>query len=179
MKVFKETSINGVFEIDLFNLQDHRGTFVKTFHASTLQQYGLHGNFLESFYSVNNKGVIRGMHFQLPPFAHHKIVYCTSGKLIDVIVDLRKNSKTYGKYVTVELSGSNFKAVYLPIGVAHGFAVLQNNTCMVYLTSTEHKPSHDSGILFNSFGYNWPFKNAIHSDRDLTFKPLNEFESPF
>lgn len=179
MKNFTETNIKGVYEIDLFSQQDHRGTFVKTYHVPTLQKLNLQTKFDESFYSINNKGVIRGMHFQLPPFDHEKIVYCTSGKLLDVIVDLRKNSKTFGKYVEIELSGSNFKAVYLPKGVAHGFAVLENQTCMVYLTSTVHAPQHDSGILFNSFGYKWPFKTALHSDRDLTFKPLHEFNSPF
>lgn len=174
-----ETDIAGVYILDLFHVKDERGTFVKTFHAESLENFGLNSKFTESFYSVNNRGVIRGMHFQLPPHAHSKLVYCTSGKLIDVIVDLRKDSATYKKFTTIELSGDNFRAAYLPIGVAHGFCVLEDNTCMVYLTSTMHQQSSDSGIRYDSFGYEWPISNGIHSDRDLKFLNLDEFESPF
>lgn len=179
MTNFIPTKIEGVFEIDFFNIRDDRGAFVKTFHAEKLAEQGLETNFKESFYSVNNKDVIRGMHFQTPPDDHAKIVYCTSGSLVDVIVDLRKNSNTYGQYITVELSGTNAKGVYLPTGMAHGFCVRENNTCMVYLTSTVHSPKHDGGIRFDSFGYDWPTKQGIHSERDLEFPDLDKFTSPF
>ena len=174
-----ETSISGVYEIDFFHLNDSRGTFVKTLHKEVLENKGLQSNFAESFYSSNNKGVIRGMHFQNPPDDHAKIVYCTSGQLIDVILDIRKNSPTYGKFVTIELSGDNYKGVYLPKGTAHGFCTLENNTCMTYLTTTVHSLKNDGGILFNSFGYDWPIKNAVHSDRDLIFPSLTDYKSPF
>lgn len=179
MNNFTETDIKGVYEIDFFNMQDDRGSFVKTFHENTLKSYGLETHFAESFYSTNQKNVIRGMHFQYPPDDHAKIVYCSSGRLIDVILDLRKASPTFGKFTTVELSGDNFKGVYLPQGTAHGFATLEDNTCMVYLTSTVHSPKNDGGILFDSFGFNWPIENPINSERDLTFPTLDNFESPF
>ncbi|MDA7835943.1 dTDP-4-dehydrorhamnose 3,5-epimerase family protein [Salibacteraceae bacterium] len=179
MKTFTELSIPGVFEIEMFHAGDDRGMFVKPYHKDTLEKHGLVSEFRESFYSTNKKGVIRGMHFQYPPHDHAKIVYCTSGKLIDVILDLRIGSPTYGKSVQIELSADNFKAAYLPIGVAHGFAVLEDNTCMVYLTSTVHAPSSDGGIHFASFECIWPFESPITSERDLEFQTLKEFESPF
>ncbi|MCB0480103.1 MAG: dTDP-4-dehydrorhamnose 3,5-epimerase family protein [Flavobacteriales bacterium] len=179
MNNFRETKLKGVFEIDLFHLKDDRGVFVKTFHKKTLESYGLETDFAESFYSINNKNVVRGMHFQYPPDDHSKIVYCTSGALTDVILDIRKASPTYGQYHTVELFGENFKAVYLPSGTAHGFFVKADHTCMVYLTSTMHSPKNDGGILFDSFGYNWPVPFPIHSERDLNFPSFDQFKSPF
>lgn len=179
MKQFTETTIAGVYEIDLFNAGDQRGMFVKPYHKATLDKLGLVSEFQESFYSTNQRGVIRGMHFQLPPHEHAKVVYCTSGRLIDVILDIRKGSPTYGKTASIELSGDNYKAVYMPVGVAHGFAVTEDNTCMVYLTSTMHAPSADAGIHMHSFGYEWPTKEPITSARDLEFQHLKDFDSPF
>jgi dTDP-4-dehydrorhamnose 3,5-epimerase len=176
---FIETEISGLFVIEMFHQADERGVFVKSLHKDSFAKHGLNTSFDESFYSVNTKNVIRGMHFQNPPHEHSKLVYCTSGKLIDVILDLRKNSPSFGKTFSIELSASNYKAVYLPKGVAHGFCTLEDNTCMIYLTSTVHNPQSDAGILYNSFGFNWPVSNAIHSPRDLSFPAFTEFESPF
>lgn len=179
MTDFIPTKLPGVFEINFFSMKDQRGSFVKTFHKDTLEQKGLETHFAESFYSINNKGVIRGMHFQTPPDDHAKIVYCTQGRLIDVILDLRVSSPTYGQYTTVELSGDNSKGVYLPTGTAHGFCVMEDHTCMVYLTSTVHSPNNDGGILYDSFGFDWPIDKGIHSERDLLFPRLETFQSPF
>jgi len=179
MKSLKELEIPGVFEIEMFHAGDERGMFVKPYHKATLDEHGLVSQFKESFYSTNKRGVIRGMHFQRPPQDHAKIVYCTSGKLLDVILDIRLGSPTYGKCVTVELSGDNYKAAYLPIGVAHGFCVLEDNTTMVYLTSTMHSPSCDDGLRFDSFGFDWPIKDGTHSERDLAFDLLDNFNTPF
>lgn len=179
MRSFKETNIPGVFEIDLFHAGDDRGMFVKTYHQRTMEEQGLVTDFTESFYSTNQKGVIRGMHFQQPPHDHAKIVYCTSGRLLDVILDIRIGSPTYGKVAEIELSGDNYKGVYLPKGVAHGFAVLEDNTCMVYLTSTMHAPSSDDGIRIDSFGFEWPQKSPIQSQRDQGFQRFEDFQSNF
>ena len=119
------------------------------------------------------------MHFQHPPHDHAKIVYCTSGKLLDVILDIRIGSPTYGKFDTLVLSGTNYKAAYLPVGVAHGFCVLEDDTTMIYLTSTMHAASSDDGIACDSFGMNWPVQNPIQSERDLAFQKFSNFESPF
>lgn len=179
MKEFKELKIKGVFEINLFNAADERGVFVKPYHKATLEHNNLVSEFQESFYSTNNAGVIRGMHFQHPPLDHAKLVYCSNGRLIDVMLDIRLGSPTYGQCDFVELSGDNFKAVYMPVGVAHGFAVNEDNTTMIYLTSTMHSASFDDGIHFNSFGFDWGIKSPILSERDLNFKTFQEFESPF
>ena len=179
MKSFNETNIPGVFEIDFFHAGDDRGMFVKPYHKDTMDKLGLVSEFRESFYSTNQKGVVRGMHFQHPPHDHAKIVYCTSGRLIDVILDIRIGSPTYGQFAKIELSGDNYKGVYLPVGVAHGFEVLEDNTCMIYLTSTVHAPKSDAGIHINSFGMNWSFETPITSDRDQNFAPLDQLQSPF
>ncbi|MGD1844430.1 MAG: dTDP-4-dehydrorhamnose 3,5-epimerase [Salibacteraceae bacterium] len=176
---FHSTALEGVFAVDLFHASDDRGTFVKTFHRDTFTQRGLQGRFDESYYSTNHAGVIRGMHFQLPPHEHEKIVYCTSGKLHDVLLDIRKDSPTYGQTTTVELSGDNYRAVYIPQGIAHGFVVLEDNTCMVYLTATMYHPDSDTGIRWDSFDYDWPAENPIVSARDQSFLGLSEFKSPF
>ena len=152
---------------------------MKPFHKTSFEQAGLDTNYDESFYSTSVKNVVRGMHFQLPPHDHSKLIYVTSGRLLDVVLDLRKDQPTYGKAISVELSGDNFTAIYLPKGVAHGFAVLEDSTNMVYHTSTMHHPASDRGIRWDSFGFDWPVANPILSQRDTEFPGLDAFESPF
>lgn len=176
---FKETKLPGAFEIEFFHAEDQRGTFVKTFQNDDFEVNGVETNFKESFYSVSKKNVIRGMHFQLPPEDHSKLVYVTSGKIIDVVMDLRKASPTFKEYISVELSGENHKGLYIPRGMAHGFAVLEENTTMIYLTTTVHNKDFDSGIRWDSFGMEWPVKKPVISERDKNFEPFEDFQSPF
>lgn len=178
MKI-RKTNIAGLFVIDLFHAEDNRGGFVKTFHKESFDKMGLNSDFQESFFSINNKGVIRGMHFQTPPHDHDKLVYCTNGRLNDVILDIRKESPTYGKYASIELSGDNYRAIYIPKGMAHGFESLEDRTMMTYLTSTMHQPTHDTGIRFDSFGKKWSISNPILNERDLSWPSLEKFNSPF
>ena len=175
----EKTLLNDVFIINNFNVNDERGSFVKTFNKNVFNELNLNFEIRESYFSSSKSKVIRGMHFQLPPDDHAKIVYCSSGKLLDVILDLRKDSPSYGDFTTVELSSDNFKGVYLPKGTAHGFCTLEDNTCMVYLTSTVHSPKNDGGVLFDSFGFSWPIAAPINSGRDLTFPSFKDFNSPF
>jgi dTDP-4-dehydrorhamnose 3,5-epimerase len=153
--------------------------FVKPFHQSSLENLGLTAHFPESFYSINEENVIRGMHFQLPPHDHDKIVYCSKGKLLDVVLDLRSNSKTFGKSMSFLIKENSFKGIYIPAGMAHGFASLEKGTIMTYLTSTEYHPDSDAGIRFDSFGFDWKIDNPILSDRDMTFPSFQDFNSPF
>ena len=102
--IFKDTNLDGVFEIENKKLIDERGAFIKTFHFDTYKEKGLEANFKESFYSVSKKNVLRGMHFQRPPHDHVKLVYVVAGEILDVAVDIRKNSSTFGKYFSVNLS---------------------------------------------------------------------------
>jgi dTDP-4-dehydrorhamnose 3,5-epimerase len=111
--------------------------------------------------------------------AHDKLVYCPVGRVLDVVVDLRKWSKNYGKTMSRELSATNREMLFVPVGFAHGFLALEDNTMMVYQTSTMHSPQHDAGILWNSFGFQWPVKDPILSDRDKAFPALKDFQSPF
>jgi dTDP-4-dehydrorhamnose 3,5-epimerase/CDP-3, 6-dideoxy-D-glycero-D-glycero-4-hexulose-5-epimerase len=172
-------SLAGAFLIKLPQTADSRGTFVKTFHESTLIEYGIYFTLRESYFSFSKKDVIRGMHFQLPPFQHSKIVFCPQGAILDVIVDLRKDSPTYGQYFAHELSAENHKAVYIPEGFAHGFKSLADDTLTYYLVSSEHNKKCDTGIRYDSFGYDWAVNEPIVSARDMSFVSLKEFDSPF
>jgi dTDP-4-dehydrorhamnose 3,5-epimerase len=123
MKSFKELRIPGVYLVDNFRAKDERGIFVKTFHKDSSKEIGFNEEFKESFYSQSVKDVIRGMHFQAPPFDHNKLVYVTAGKILDVILDIRSSSPTFGKAVSVELDEFG-SSVLIPKGCAHGFLTL-------------------------------------------------------
>lgn len=172
--IIKPTLLDGVFEIENNEFQDHRGTFVKTFHADTFKGYGLESDFKESFYSVSKKNVLRGMHFQLPPHEHAKLVYVTSGEILDVAVDIRKESSTFGRYFSTRLTSENTKSLYMAKGFAHGFLTLTDTATVVYLISTVHAPKSDSGIRWDSFGFNWGVDNLIISDRDKSLVDIDD-----
>lgn len=174
-----ETGFDGLYVLEFFSAGDARGGFVKTLQAEQFAENGLEANFKESFYSTSHRGVLRGMHFQLPPHDHTKLVYCNTGKLVDVVLDIRKESKTYGKVFSIELNAERAQGLYIPSGFAHGFEVLEDNTMMTYLVSSVHQPSHDAGILFSSIPYQWQLKQPILSERDQQFGNLNDFVSPF
>ena len=119
------------------------------------------------------------MHFQLPPHQHSKIVFCPQGAIMDVIVDLRKNSVTYGKFFAHELSAENHKACYIPEGFAHGFKSLTEDALTYYLVSSEYDQKHDTGLRYDSIGFDWDLGHPIISARDLSFGRLTDFTSPF
>lgn len=158
---------------------DVRGSFVKTFHAPQFAEFGLAFAPMEEFFSTSAKGVLRGMHFQIPPQDHSKLVYCIAGRILDVLLDLRKSSPSFGQAVSAELSATNRQMFFIPSGIAHGFLALEDNAVTVYKTSTVHAPSHDRGIRWISFGFNWGVATPITSARDEEFPPLAMFESPF
>jgi len=178
MKV-ERTEIEGAYIITNFNAKDDRGLFVKTFNSNSFKENILDFKIRESYYSVSNKNVIRGMHFQLPPNAHEKLVYVPKGAILDVVVDLRKESGTYLKNISVELTESNYKSICIPKGCAHGFKALEDNTITVYNVATEYNPSSDKGIHYDSFGFDWKVEKPIISKRDLLFESVNVFNSPF
>lgn len=159
--------------------EDARGDFVKTFHVGLFHEIGIDFTPVEEFYSTSRKNVLRGMHFQLPPHDHAKLVYCVRGRVLDVLLDLRKDSPSYSCFTSAELSRENHYQFYIPSGVAHGFLALEDDSVMVYKTSTVHAPSHDAGIRWDSFGFEWGFEFPICSTRDLAFPNLSNFVSPF
>lgn len=174
---FEELPLSGLILINSFNSSDERGTFVKNFHKEQLTTKVGNFDFRELFYSESKKNVIRGMHFQRPPHDHAKLVFPMSGSLLDVVVDIRSNSNTYGKYHAQKLDYNENQALFIPTGFAHGFLSLEDNTKMIYCVSKEHSPNYDDGIKWNSFGYNWPCKNPIVSSRDNSFNSFDKILS--
>jgi dTDP-4-dehydrorhamnose 3,5-epimerase len=177
----EQTALEGVYIINNFVAKDDRGTFVKTFNKQSFENDGLHFEIRESYFSISHKNVIRGMHFQLPPSDHEKLVYVPVGSIVDVVVDLRKESPTYKKHISVELSAANRKSIFIPKGLAHGFKSLEDNTITVYNVGTEYDATCDQGILFDSFGFDWQSEQVIMSSRDKEFMSLNSFceNNPF
>ena len=158
--------------------QDQRGSFIKTYHHNTYSVLGIDLTMEEEFYSLSNKNVIRGMHFQQPPHAHNKLVYCPHGAALDVLLDLRRGT-TYGQVAVTELTADNGHILYIPKGVAHGFLSLEDQTLMVYKTSTAHAPQSDMGIHWASFGFNWSVTEPILSARDQEHVSFSDYQSSF
>lgn len=175
------TALEGVYIITNFVAQDERGTFVKTFNMQDFESKNLNFEIRESYFSISKKDVIRGMHFQLPPSDHEKLVFVPVGSIIDVVVDLRKQSSSYKKHIYVELSAANRNSIYIPKGFAHGFKSLEDNTITVYNVTTEYDSNFDEGIKYNTIGFDWEILNPIISKRDIDFKGLNSFceNNPF
>lgn len=180
MKLIK-TELEGVLIIENFHASDDRGSFTKTYHKEFFQENRLCTHFRESYFSVSKKNVIRGMHFQLPPHDHEKLVYVAKGEVIDVILDLRKESRTYGKAISIILNESNQRSVYIPKGLAHGFKSIQDNTIMIYNVSTVYNNKSDFGIRYDSFNFDWKVENPIISDRDKALITFERFKdsNPF
>jgi dTDP-4-dehydrorhamnose 3,5-epimerase len=178
---FEKTLLKDVFIINNFNVNDERGTFVKTFNKNVFNELNLNFEIRESYFSISKCKVIRGMHFQLPPHDHEKLVYVTQGAILDVVIDLRRNSNTYSKFISVELSDQNKKSIFIPRGFAHGFKSLLDDTITVYNVATEYNSIADSGIRYDSFGFDWEVENPIISKRDLSFAGINNFlkNNPF
>lgn len=174
-----EARLPGCFILQFPAFRDNRGVFVKTIQHSLFAAHGLDAEFREMFYTVSERDVLRGMHVQLPPHDHAKVVYCTSGAICDVALDLRVGSPTFGEHDVYELSGLARNGLYLPRGVAHGFFVREGPAVMMYHVTSEHDSAHDVGVLWNSFGAPWPSANPIVSLRDGGFEPLAHFRSPF
>lgn len=174
------SSIPGCHEIVTEDFMDQRGVFFKTFHIGVFQDLGLETNWKEEYFSLSHKNVIRGMHFQTPPMDHAKIVTCLSGSVVDVVLDLRKNSPTYLEYADFRLTaGTENKMVYIPTGCAHGFLALQNHTLLQYKVSSIYSPENDSGISWDSFGFDWGVNSPIISERDIQQPSLQTFITPF
>ena len=179
MFIVHQSEIPGCFEIQPRVMHDVRGRFVKVFHTDAFAKLGLETNFVEEYYSYSIQGVVRGMHFQVPPADHVKMVYCACGRVTDVVLDLRVGSPTYCKHATFELSASKANCIYIPKGVAHGFCTLSEDSLLVYRASTVHSIGNDSGILWNSFNFAWPADAPVMSVRDRSLPSLANFKSPF
>ena len=163
---------------------DHRGLFSETYREKTLAEAGLELRFVQENDSLSlEKGTIRGLHFQIPPFAQAKLVRVVRGSIIDVAVDLRRSSPTLGQSVAIEISAENWKQVLVPAGFAHGFCTLQPNTHVIYKVTSYYAPDHERGLLWNdpALGIDWPVSTdeVIISERDKKWPCLSELSSPF
>ena len=175
----KKTLLEGCFEIKPITFLDQRGTFTKTFHKKEFKRQGLNSEWKEDYYTYSKKDVIRGMHVQLPPSDHFKLVHCLYGEVLDVLLDLRSSSPSFGKTHSLKLSSKKKNGIYISKGIAHGFLSLTEKSLLTYKVSSAHSPNHDSGVSWNSFGFEWPVKNPIISDRDKALEELKNFNSPF
>ena len=175
----RPTQLPGCLEILPRKFQDERGSFVKTFHRDFFVEQGLVTNWQEEYYSVSNQNVMRGLHFQCPPDDHEKMVHCARGSALDVIVDLRRGSPTFGDHLAVELNAEDPRLIYIPKGMAHGFLALEDQTMMVYKVATIHSPESDQGVHWDSCGVSWPQPNPILSQRDQLLPSFSDFKSPF
>jgi dTDP-4-dehydrorhamnose 3,5-epimerase/CDP-3, 6-dideoxy-D-glycero-D-glycero-4-hexulose-5-epimerase len=177
MVILKEL-LPGCLLLKPMKFQDHRGCFVKTYHEEFFSTFGVSLQVREEFYSISHKNVLRGMHFQLPPNEHEKMVYCTRGAVKDVLLDLRQGDG-YGRVATAELTGENSHLLFIPKGIAHGFVALTDESLMLYKTSSVHVPESDCGIRWDSFEFDWCVGHPIISERDLQHIAFGDFDSPF
>lgn len=174
-----DTKIGQVKLITLNPLSDTRGAFVKIYHEGAYGEKGIAFDLKEQYYSVSQKNVIRGMHFQEPPFDCAKLVTVLSGSVVDVVLDIRKQSPTFAQWEVFSLDGRQPQALYIPKGCAHGFLSLEDDTCMLYNVSQVYNRDCDTGIRWDSFGYQWEVEHPVISDRDRGFAAMEEYMSPF
>jgi dTDP-4-dehydrorhamnose 3,5-epimerase len=179
-----KTDIEGVLIIEPKVFGDARGYFLESFNAKEFaEKTGLNINFVQDNESMSSYGVMRGLHFQRPPFTQSKLVRCVKGAVLDVAVDIRKGSPTYGKHVAVELTEENHRQFFVPRGFAHGFAVLSETAVFQYKCDNFYAPQADGGIsiLDKSLGIDWkiPTDKALLSDKDTKHALLKDFDCPF
>lgn len=176
--IFLETILSGAYVIEIEKIEDERGFFSRIWDREEFSKIGLETEFVQSSISYNKKkGTIRGMHYQTKPYEENKIVRCTKGRIFDVIIDLRPESKSYKKSFSVELSDDNYKMLYIPKGFAHGFQTLENNTEILYNISQFYHPESSKGVRWNDkiFGIKWPLQLSLISEKDLNYSSfLNE-----
>ena len=180
---FIKTAIPDVYIIEPSVFGDNRGYFLESFNLEKFEENVYPIKFVQDNESKSSKGVLRGLHFQKPPFHQAKLVRCIEGKVIDVAVDIRKGSPTYGKHVAIELSGENKRQLFIPRGFAHGVSVLSDNTVFAYKVDNWYSPEYDSGIRYDDqiLNINWGLSEEdvqlSAKDKDLEF--FKDFDSPF
>ena len=177
------TPIEGLLVIEPQVYKDARGYFVETYNEERYRAAGIDARFVQDNQSCSSYGVVRGLHFQRPPYSQAKLVCCTVGRVLDVAVDLRKESPTFGQWYSVELSEDNKRQFFIPRGFAHGFSVLSNQAIFTYKCDNLYHPEADGGLLLNDpdLAIDWqvPEELRIISDKDKKHQKMAEFHSPF
>jgi dTDP-4-dehydrorhamnose 3,5-epimerase len=168
--IFRETKLKGSYIIELEKHEDSRGFFARSWCQKEFAAHGLNANLVQADISYNaSRGTLRGIHYQVFPFEETKLVRCTAGAIYDVILDLRAASATYRQWLGVELSGGNYRSLYVPEGFAHGFLTLEDDTEVLYQVSQFYQPEAERGVRYNdpAFAINWPNDIAVISEKDL------------
>ena len=171
--IVSETSLKGSYIIHIEKKEDERGFCAHSWDKLKLKEAGLNTDLAQCLINYNyKKGTLRGMHYQLEPHREAKFVRCTKGRIYDVIIDLRSNSETFKKWISMELSEDNHKIIYVPEGFAHGFQTLEDKTEVFYQISEYHKPEFEMGVRWDdkTFNIDWPIKNPIISEKDRSHK---------
>ncbi|MBC6991063.1 dTDP-4-dehydrorhamnose 3,5-epimerase [Hymenobacter sp. BT491] len=174
-------ALAGVVEFIPRVFGDARGAFFESFSDRLMREAGVVGNWVQDNQSKSARGVLRGLHFQRPPHAQAKLVRVAAGRALDVVVDIRRDSPTYGQHVAVELDASRYNMLYVPVGFAHGFASLEDDTLFLYKCTDYYQPSAEGGLRWDdpALGINWDLNNATVSDKDRILPLLADFDSPF
>ncbi len=169
------TDLPGVVLIEPRAFADDRGTFLETYKRSDFVDAGIEAEFVQDNHSVSNRGVVRGIHYQLPPHAQGKLVRVVAGRVWDVAVDLRRSSPTFGQWTACELSDRNHRMLYIPPGFGHGFLVLEDGTHFAYKCTAEYHKAGEGGVIWNDVELDivWPFRDALVSERDGALPPLS------
>ena len=180
---FVNTSIEGLVIIEPTVFEDDRGCFLESYNKKKFEKAIGNISFVQDNESKSSVGVLRGLHFQKPPFAQAKLVRCIEGKVLDIAVDIRDGSETYGQHVIVELSGENKKQVFIPRGFAHGFLVLSESAIFAYKVDNSYAPVHDAGIRWDdpTLNIQWGVNESevLVSEKDAKLPFFSEFETPF
>ncbi|MBA4241597.1 MAG: dTDP-4-dehydrorhamnose 3,5-epimerase [Sphingobacteriaceae bacterium] len=176
-----ETKIKDLLIIKPKVFADARGYFFESYNETVFKQNGIVANFVQDNQSLSSTGVLRGLHFQAPPHDQGKLVRVITGAVLDVAIDIRKNSPTYGQHVSIELTEENKTMFYIPSGFAHGFLTLRDNTIFSYKCTNVYNKASEGCVLWNDsdLNINWNVSNPILSDKDLVGTPFKEFKSPF
>jgi dTDP-4-dehydrorhamnose 3,5-epimerase len=174
--------IEGLYLLEPVVHGDHRGYFMESYNEEILQRQGIQVRFVQDNHSLSaEKGVIRGLHYQLPPKAQTKLVRVLAGAIYDVVVDIRRHSPTFGKWIGITLSEENKRQLLVPKGFAHGFCTLAPNTQVLYKVDEYYAPEYDRGIRWNdpTLQIDWPFTDPVLSDKDRTHPELKHAELGF
>lgn len=175
------TPIDGLLVIEPQIFKDSRGYFFESYNQDKMKEAGIVLSFVQDNQSLSQKGAVRGLHFQAAPFEQGKLVRVVAGSVRDVVVDIRKNSPTYGQHFSIDLSAENQLMFWIPPGFAHGFETLENNTVFLYKCTNMYNKNSEGGLLWNdpAIGIQWQTSDAIVSEKDQILPLLKDFVSPF
>lgn len=180
MKVI-ETGFEGLLELEPKVFRDERGYFFESYNKEQFKQFGVQADYVQDNQSLSQKGVLRGLHFQAPPYAQGKLVRVIHGAVMDVALDIRQGSPTFGQHHSVLLTAENMKLFWIPTGFAHGFATLEDDTIFAYKCTNVYNKESEGCVLWNDalLGIDWGLENPVVSEKDAKGTPWADFKSPF